>query len=128
MVTNEDELGAGIALADQDAVDDGAYPWDFVIDETGDLDHTRGYEELYKDLSFQIASKLDGALGAPFDSEALRDIGVDVERIVLRDPRIEELTQETVVGSDPDEDAVHIRLSVRTTDANEYALVFRLTA
>lgn len=128
VLEDEDKLGAGIALADQDDVDDGAYAWDFVIDETGDLDHTRGREELYKDLSFQIAARLDGKVGVTHDSENLRDIGVDVERILSHDPRVDGLVRETIVSPSPnDPDAINIAVFIQAASGDEYDFVFRVS-
>lgn len=96
-------FGAGVALRTADDHDEGA-PWGFVVDATGDLAATSGYDELAKDLAWSTAVDsitLTGQLGTPNERAKLE---TEIERIAEDDDRVKSV--EARVGV-PGEDTIN---------------------
>lgn len=85
-LTPREAFGAGVALASSDDPDE--IPWDFVVDSSGDLASTEGYNELGKDLAFSTAREASDLLGMLGSPNELANLESRIERIANRDSRL----------------------------------------
>lgn len=82
-----EELGGGIYL-DPD--------FDFEVDSTGDLRTSTDLDELGKDISFNVATELQGELGRRVDTTTQKRINLIVQNELIEDPRIGSINDVTV--------------------------------
>lgn len=110
------ELGAGIAL-DTD--------WDLIIDNTGDIDETRGSEELQKDIAFNATLALQDILGQPVTRELMARTRSIVQDVLVEDPRVATVTNITARKIEDNSDRIEIVASVNA-DQGQQDLVFTI--
>lgn len=79
-----EEFGSGWAL-------DGQF--DLQVDTaSGDVDYSEGEDELVKDISLNLATALDGAVGSVMNDGQQADVELLVERIVVSHPGVNSAT------------------------------------
>lgn len=98
-LTPRDAFGAGVALASSDDPDEIA--WDFVVDSTGDLAATEGYNELGKDLAFSTSVETSEQLGMLGSANEIAQMEATIERLVNQDPRLFSARAEVRSGGRP---------------------------
>lgn len=86
-LTPREAFGAGVALASSDDPEE-QIPWDFVVDSSGDLASTEGYDELGKDLAFATAREASDHLGMLGSANELALLETSIEQIANRDGRL----------------------------------------
>lgn len=85
-LTPRDAFGSGVALASAD--DDDEIAWDFVVDSSGDLAATEGYDELGKDVAFSTSVESSDQLGMLGSANEIAQLEATIERLTKQDPRL----------------------------------------
>jgi hypothetical protein len=110
---SEEDFGGGIQL-DED--------WDFEIDSTGDIKTAKGVAELEKDLAFRSTVAIQPYLGQPIDNTLAEKVRNILREAMLQDDRIEAV--ESISFERTGRDEITVTVTVITSDASEYELIF----
>lgn len=84
-------FGGGIFLNEQEEGGVTAYPFDFEVDETGDIRTVEGERELQKDISFNMSRTLNNFLGDRITPERENVIKGATSDVLENEQRIDEV-------------------------------------
>lgn len=108
-----DHFGSGIHLNESSS--DGL-SWDLDVDESGDIRTTSGLDELKKDLSFSLASRLEGILGNPLTPTTMNRIQAIVDDGISQDDRISRVIALDVQRVEGRPNTVQVQSQLNTTE------------
>lgn len=116
-VTPEEAFGRGIALKPTNA--DGI-PWDIAINPAGDFALTSGWQELGKDIAFEIATSEHDLIGVLSNANARVDIETSIRRLVRVDDRVGSVERVDIrAGDGPGSLRVRVRLTANSGDLHD---------
>jgi len=121
-MTNE-QFGAGPSLSDS------SYPWDFSIDESGDIKTVSGLAELEKDIAFRIATQENNMLGRKITPTQMNRIRSTINDMIIADSRVQSVLSLDVQRSSGMDNSIDVSATVQTVsgDEQEQQLVFSIS-
>jgi len=121
-MTNE-QFGAGPSLSDS------SYPWDFSIDESGDIKTVSGLAELEKDIAFRIATQENNMLGRKITPTQMNRIRSTINDMIIQDSRVQSVLSLDVQRSSGMDNSIDVSATVQTVsgDEQEQQLVFSIS-
>ena len=121
-MTNE-QFGAGPSLSDS------SYPWDFSIDESGDIKTVSGLAELEKDIAFRIATQENNMLGRKITPTQMNRIRSTINDMIIADSRVQSVLSLDVQRSSGMDNSIDVSATVQTVsgDEQEQQLIFSIS-